>query len=91
MGHIFWDGEKRKGRCCGDAKDFKDAVARAGDAVRVGADAVDGAGWAAYVTSWLKSVWCMAPFFRVTNILRRHNLRKRSFFVCTTFLVRQTT
>ena len=42
MPHSFWDGKTRKGACCGDAKDFKDAVARAGYAVRVGADVVDG-------------------------------------------------
>ena len=34
--------QKRKGPRCGDPKDFTDAVARGGYAVRVGADAVDG-------------------------------------------------
>ena len=42
MCHVFWDVKKRKGICCGDAKDFKEAAARAGYAVRVSADAVDG-------------------------------------------------
>ena len=40
--HIFGDGNKRKGRHCGDANDFTDDVARAGYAVRAGAGAVDG-------------------------------------------------
>ena len=29
MCHVFWDVKKRKGICCGDAKDFKEAAARA--------------------------------------------------------------
>ena len=38
----FLGRQKTEGICGGDAKDFKEAAARAGYAVRVSADAVDG-------------------------------------------------
>jgi len=90
MCHVFWDVNKRKGICCGDAKDFKEAAARAGYAVRVGTDAVDGrAGLhvvphgAGVFAAWL-SFFVPQNFGTATPV-------KTSMFVCTTFLGRQTT